>query len=239
MLTKLTLALVLLTACGKKSDSGNGSNEDQAPPGVESQSTAQDPKRALAINDASQLPACTPEGEYWLVYVKAEKVFKTCTAGSWENIDLQASIGETGETAKGPAKVIVDAANKVIGTLINEQDMTFRITDTELVGRLHSLESGFSKVGDYGRCYFRTADCSDECIMLSSAKPGYISPTKLYIPGIKPAKTISGLSPSQLLGQHDDSFSCVTFDTATTVKSDKFPMMLPTEFTLPFRFLAD
>jgi hypothetical protein len=99
MRTIMLLVALSLTACGKSDDNdapaktpevGADETEDKAAAAKTGTATA----TSLAIASAADLPPCDEAHNLQLVYLLAEKQFKTCQAGEWVDITIEAAAPE-------------------------------------------------------------------------------------------------------------------------------------------------
>jgi hypothetical protein len=88
------LTLVLLTGCGVE-------QRDAAP---QEQSVNESRPVSLAIASATELPVCDLSRDKQLIYLMAEREFRTCQSGVWQTIAIQGAPGPEGPAGKqGPA----------------------------------------------------------------------------------------------------------------------------------------
>jgi hypothetical protein len=89
----LSVFALWMVGCGSAADFGGAKkdedkNDEATPPPPQGGETLGSLPRSMLVQDAAALPACTPEAEGWLVYVKTEAKFKACLAGAWSDIDV-------------------------------------------------------------------------------------------------------------------------------------------------------
>lgn len=78
-------ALVAIVGCGS-----DPSHESPTPAPAQTVAPAAtvETHHSMAVADQASLPDCTADAEGWLVYVKDDKSFRACEAGTWAQIDL-------------------------------------------------------------------------------------------------------------------------------------------------------
>jgi hypothetical protein len=103
--TTLTAMMIVLatvaTSCGKEEKSSMGGQSGTTSPGGENTNQGSDQGASamtLAVT-AAEMPACTPENNNQLVYVKDSAKFMTCSGGAWADIAIKGEKGDAG--AKG------------------------------------------------------------------------------------------------------------------------------------------
>jgi hypothetical protein len=106
----------LLTACGAAPDDAAS---DQLPDVTKQQAeeksiddvTNEKSSSTLYVKEGEEIPACDEESQ--LIYVQAEKTFKTCVSGAWVNIDIQGQQGVQGiQGEKGDQGVVGEKGSK-------------------------------------------------------------------------------------------------------------------------------
>jgi hypothetical protein len=81
-----SIPLILLSACG----SSPSSTPAEGP-------IVKDSSKALALDSVQSLPACDASREDQLVYLIANKEFRTCNSGTWIAITIEGQSGKDGQ----------------------------------------------------------------------------------------------------------------------------------------------
>lgn len=232
---------LFLVACGS-SDRGDHDGEDTADGDPDSGTL----KPSLYINTAAELPDCTEAEERWLIYVQEDAAFKTCSAGSWVDVDINAQAKDDEEIgseedigATGNGKRIVDADDRNVGELVNEANFTIRLNGTTHLARLTSLGAGFSKTGDYNRCMFLMNSCEGTCILpYKTVLAAYQSPSEIHVP-TDGTFTVRPEGAHKILSETGSDLSCKTYAPADfkPAKNNLFSSSKRRSYKLPFRIL--
>lgn len=104
MRSRLIVLTALMSGCGAAASQSGDAPIAQAntKPDKQAEETppttpAAGPQHALLVANAAALPECTAEAQGWLIYVKADKEFRTCAAGKWEPIEIEGEAGKAGK----------------------------------------------------------------------------------------------------------------------------------------------
>lgn len=88
--------MVFLFGCGTADEATNNVlPEETKQTAIQNETEKEKTHSAMYIKEGDEIPACDEESR--LIYVQAEKAFKTCAAGAWVNIDIQGQQGAQGE----------------------------------------------------------------------------------------------------------------------------------------------
>lgn len=109
--------LVFVTGCGTASEHAGDVAAQQQAASDTSTSTSTDTTQntsdehhSMLVADAGALPACDASAEGWLIYLKAEAKFQTCSEGKWADVDIKGEKGEAGQAgADGASNHIVES----------------------------------------------------------------------------------------------------------------------------------
>jgi len=165
---KMAILLTCIAGCGSAPKSKALSKRESTKE-ISGETSA--PLGSMAVADASKVPTCDAAHEGGLVYILSDKIFQTCSAGTWSTIDIAPQAGvSSGSTG---AAYVYDAKGIQLGTVISSDfgsnvssdvSVTMRISNGA-IGRF-PLGSGVIFYYDSNlpnTCFYTTADCSGQC----------------------------------------------------------------------------
>jgi len=165
---KMAILLTCIAGCGSAPKSKALSKRESTKE-ISGETSA--PLGSMAVADASKIPTCDAAHEGGLVYILSDKIFQTCTAGTWSTIDIAPQAGVSSGSA-GPAYVY-DAKGIQLGTVISSNIgdasnknaiVTMRISNGAIGAFV--LGSGvlyFNGSNLAVNCWYTTPDCSGQC----------------------------------------------------------------------------
>jgi len=86
---------LFVVSCGPKEGNGGGDSASTPEP-----SMSKNQYHSRLVESESDLPSCAPEAEGWLIYVKSQSIFKTCSIGQWVDVDIKGEDGANGVDGK-------------------------------------------------------------------------------------------------------------------------------------------
>lgn len=195
VLTAFALVSLGIVACGRgDKSSGDGPDDAIAPPSagedpgaaVDVKSAAGGPDKSLSIvSSEADLPPCNPGSEGKVIYVKATKAFRACSAGAWETLDLAGPAGADGQNGQsgedgenGKTTYVEDSEGTELGQLLSASWDRLTIMSSE--GYLYHLSWDGTLVSPAG-LYYSSNDCSGEPRAL--VNPGAMLGFGVYIDG--------------------------------------------------------
>jgi hypothetical protein len=72
---------------------------------------------SMLVDDAEALPECVKDAEGWLVYVKADEQFMTCSDGEWTSVEIKGEKGETGEKGEAGEAGADGTDNRIVSSI--------------------------------------------------------------------------------------------------------------------------